>query len=483
MMKEGGGKKKNNRFIFYFSLITFLLSCSQTTACDSTLVIAHRGASSIAPENTLSAFSMAIDFGADFFECDVHLSADDSLMIIHDGTVDRTTDGTGSVSSMTYNQLRQLDAGYPDKFGSQFAGEQIPTLNEVLSLAKNTIKVCIELKDNNLENRIMNLVQQFNMKDEVVIFAFNLNQLQTIKNLDPNIAVCNLEAFLTSYSIDDVVNIGGEIVSGGIIFPSQDNINYAHQNNIEIWQWKVEDTEDMIELMTMGIDGIITDYPQDLIELQDSKPGTGLVCYINLNEGAGVTLNDITGNGNNGLLYDGTWTSGHSGSALIFDGIDDYADVPNTPMLDINNNSVSISAWVKLDELPSETSGDCGPIYDSDQDAYILYTKKSTNELVFKVSTTWGFRRPGIPESSLIKGEWLHIVGVYNGSQAMIYLNGVLKDTHTGLIGNVDNGQVAQIGHNNQGDYFKGQIDEIRIYNRALTQDQVGCLYNETPIP
>lgn len=100
-------------------------------------VIAHRGFSAAAPENTLAAFAAALTFGADVVECDVHLSSDCRVMVIHDATVDRTTDGSGAVWSRSEASLRALDAG---------AGEKIPTLAEVLRLVKGRARVLVELK-------------------------------------------------------------------------------------------------------------------------------------------------------------------------------------------------------------------------------------------------------------------------------------------------------------------------------------------------
>jgi len=127
------------------------------------LVIAHRGGAALAPENTLAAFEKSNDIGADYFELDVYLSTDDSLMIIHDGTVNRTTNGYGSIESMSYNELRQFDAG--SWFDSEFTGEKIPTLSESLFLAKNCsneVKVVIEIKSTNPEvpEKVVEIVQK-----------------------------------------------------------------------------------------------------------------------------------------------------------------------------------------------------------------------------------------------------------------------------------------------------------------------------------
>ena len=130
--------------------------------------IAHRGCSSLAPENTYSAWVKAIEAKADYFELDIQLSSDDSLMIMHDDTVDRTTDGTGTLSTMTYEQLRLLDAG--SWFSSEFTGEKIPTFAEALTLAKNNdIDIVAEIKTTDLTvvPKVVAMIQAFGMENPI----------------------------------------------------------------------------------------------------------------------------------------------------------------------------------------------------------------------------------------------------------------------------------------------------------------------------
>lgn len=188
------------------------------------------------------------------------------------------------------------------------------------------------------------------------------------------------------------------------------------------------------------------------------------------------------------------------GGALDVDGLNIYSIISNTPALSINENQVSISLWAKLDQLPSDLPGTFGAIYDSVGDSYVIYLDRSNQELRFKVTTAEGqAARPGIPQADLVLNQWLHIVAVYDGNatptagEARIYLNGVLKDTHpghdaavgTGLTGLVLAGQVAGLGRNgpNAESYFTGAIDDIGIWNRALTADEIAYLASNHPIP
>jgi len=167
------------------------------------------------------------------------------------------------------------------------------------------------------------------------------------------------------------------------------------------------------------------------------------------------------------------------GNALDFDGTNDYVSLLNSPSFNINNNQVTIEAWVYLRELPSQIDESYSCIFDSETDNYVLYLDKGTNELRFKVTDNdFTAARPGIPEADLILNSWIHVSGVYDGTTgtAKIYLNGVLKDTENpvGLNGNVLSGQIPFIGSGATGLYFfNGKMDEVRIWNTARTITEI----------
>ena len=250
------------RVIIFSALVSFFaIGCTS----NKTIIIAHRGASSVAPENTLAAFQKAIDFGADYFELDVRASKDDSLMIFHDGSIDRTTNGTGSFHDFSYQQLRSYDAG--SWFAQEFSGEKIPTLRESLQLAlDNDIKVCVEIKDYDKTPQVIELIEEMNAEKSVIIFCFDFDALVVSKKMNPKIPVCYLKGEIVEEDFQIIKSIGGEVAgsgSGG----EADIIEKTHAEDLEFWRWTVNSVEDMKMLIDRGIDGIITNYPQELVKL------------------------------------------------------------------------------------------------------------------------------------------------------------------------------------------------------------------------
>ncbi len=257
------------RTMILFLLVLALASC--TTQQPRVKVIGHRGASSVAPENTLASFAKAVEFGADYFELDVWVSKDDSLIVIHDDSLQRTTNGEGAVADYTCEQLKKLDAG--SWFDAKFAGEPLPTLKEALQLAKkNDIKVCIEIKSRKpgIVGDILNLVDKLGMADRVIIFSFDADQVAEAKKLRPDIPALYLVGEASNADVDKAVQLGADAIGIGDD-ATPELVDYAHQKGLELWKWTVNDIDDMLALIKMGADGIITNYPQKLVELLAQK--------------------------------------------------------------------------------------------------------------------------------------------------------------------------------------------------------------------
>lgn len=257
--------------ITLFFILT--LFCIQSNA--GVKVIAHRGGSSMAPENTLSAFKKAIEIKADFFELDIQVTSDDSLVIMHDGTVNRTTNGSGTLSAMTYAQIRALDAG--TWFGAAYAGEKVPTLSEALQLAKNdpnNIGIIAEIKasTSTIVEKTVKMIQDYKLTSRVVISSFDFAQISKVKTIDPTIKV-QLFATATNAVIDQIKGINGEWVgSSGSV--TKELLDYSHSKGVLFNSWTINTASQMTPLILLGVDAITTDNPVILQGLTDTtNPG------------------------------------------------------------------------------------------------------------------------------------------------------------------------------------------------------------------
>lgn len=243
----------------------------------SPLIIGHRGASAHAPENTIAAFKLAVEHGADGIELDAKLSADGHIMVIHDQTVDRTTGGQGAVRSLTLGQLKQMDAG--STFDAQFAKEPIPTLDEVFFEVGQRTLINVELTNyltptDALPDLVADLVIKYGLQDRVFFSSFNANNLARIHRRLPNAPV----AILTPGGAAGWLMRGwlGRVSSPKYIHPYYADVTgrfveSEHQRGRKINTWTVNDPAEMKRLFNLKIDGIITDDPRLAREVLEEK--------------------------------------------------------------------------------------------------------------------------------------------------------------------------------------------------------------------
>lgn len=242
--------------------IVFVLCFIETSA--QTKIIAHRGFSSIAPENTLVAFKKAIECNADYFELDVHKTKNDSIVVIHDSSVDRTSSNSskGKIAEMNYSDLNSVKVGYSKKFGSRYENEKIPTLREALELAKGKIKVCIEIKVYGVEEDVLKIINDLGVKDEIIIFSFYYPVLVKIRQLDKNIPILFLINEADKVTMDYAKIIESNAIGVGFgTTITEEYLNLAHKNGIELWKWTVNEEDEMQQLIDLGLDGLITNFP------------------------------------------------------------------------------------------------------------------------------------------------------------------------------------------------------------------------------
>lgn len=234
------------------------------------LIIGHRGAAGHAPENTMASFWLAHEFGAHAVELDTTLSKDGELVVIHDDTLDRTTDGKGAVSEMTVKELKQYDAGR--WYHPRFEGERIPTLEEVLLQLPEHFIVDIEIKgssDGKLEERLAQLLVQCNRVETVFVCSFRHKSLHYLKRLLPEVKV---GLGYTADVVDHIVFANNFTLPLYSLHPHHaliglHEIRAAVEQNIEVYPYTVNDPETMKALIAAGASGIITDYPDRMHEL------------------------------------------------------------------------------------------------------------------------------------------------------------------------------------------------------------------------
>lgn len=226
---------------------------------------AHRGASGRSPENTLLAFRYAFELGADAIECDVQLSADGAPVIIHDATVDRTTNGTGAVAQLSLERLRQLDAG---------AGEQIPELHEVLALCRERRKlVNLEVKADSLEQaeRIAQVVGEAleagGYGDLALVSSFWLPALTGLKSAHPHLRTATLHSGARWRLLNMITAAratGADAIHPDVRLTSRVLVENAHAAGLQVNVWTVDQPKQMKRLASWGVDGIMTNYPERL---------------------------------------------------------------------------------------------------------------------------------------------------------------------------------------------------------------------------
>ncbi|NBI30963.1 glycerophosphodiester phosphodiesterase [Chengkuizengella marina] len=251
----------------------------------SPFVIAHRGGAGITPENTLTAFKNAKEIGVDALEFDVHLTKDGEIVVIHDETVDRTTNGTGNVADYTLDELKQLDAGYhfvdeQGEFSYRGKGVTIPSLREVFENFSE-LPMIIEIKPENkdLTGKVYEMIKEYGLEDKVIINSFYESVLVWFHEFaGDEIAIGagpdTVKKYVISnlFYLDRLVSLDVHafqlpLEQSGIDLASKRIIQTLQKRNIAVQYWTINEVEEMEELIDLGVDGIITNYPDRLLSL------------------------------------------------------------------------------------------------------------------------------------------------------------------------------------------------------------------------
>ncbi len=234
--------------------------------------IAHRGASGRghSPENTLSAFREAIKIGVDCVECDVHSTKDGHIVVIHDSTLNRTTDKKGVVADMILEEIKKADAG--SWFNKAFSGERIPTLTELLELTKGKVITVIEIKPDNITDKVIHEVEAAQAEGEVLLQSFHPEVVKAAMDINPKIPRALLVGgklpIIRLASIQELVYQAAQVgastlnLSYSVITPTL--VKEVHRRGINVWAWTVDEESKMKELVDMGVNGITTNYPKKI---------------------------------------------------------------------------------------------------------------------------------------------------------------------------------------------------------------------------
>jgi len=240
------------------------------------LILAHRGACHVAPENTMAAFRLAAEMGADGIELDVQLCQDGEAVVIHNLRVDETTDGSGGVKDLTLAELQELDAG--SWFATEFAGERIPTLAQVLHELGPRLVLNIELKtgsllSNGLEAEAVRLVEDTNLVHQVIMSSFNPLALWRVRRLNRFISIGLLYApdqprYLRDRWLQPLVRPNALHPRWDTL--DQEGVAAAHRQGLRVNPWTCNDPDASSRLINWGVDAIITDRPDLLYDLLHS---------------------------------------------------------------------------------------------------------------------------------------------------------------------------------------------------------------------
>jgi glycerophosphoryl diester phosphodiesterase len=238
---------------------------SETTTGRSArpLVIAHRGASADAPENTIAAFELALSQGADAIELDVHLSRDEQPVVIHDFTLERTTDGAGVVAAHSVRELKRLDAG--GWHGARSRGQRVQTLQEVLERFRDRTRFWVELKGGSdlyhgIEERIVSVLEIYDVLDRALVQSFDHRALSQIHSLNPDV---RLAALITRPPVEAVLGAPGPVHA---VCPEAHLVTEAvmariRHAGLDCYVWTVNEPGQMDQLVRWDVSGIITDHP------------------------------------------------------------------------------------------------------------------------------------------------------------------------------------------------------------------------------
>jgi len=241
------------------------------------LNIGHRGAAGEAPENTFAAFELALRQGADGVEFDVHLSADDVPVVIHDARLERTTSGSGWVREQRASALRRLDAGswfnrrFPSRVRQRYAGARIPLLSEVLTWTRaRNCRAFLEIKDATAVAKVLEEIEDAGVRSLVTVISFDLPILRRARQLDSraSLGMDMSRPAIGGLAIRRAKSLGAVALLPHWAIASRRFIRRAHRNSLQVFAWTVDQPRWMRRRILDVVDGLLTNYPARLEEIR-----------------------------------------------------------------------------------------------------------------------------------------------------------------------------------------------------------------------
>jgi glycerophosphoryl diester phosphodiesterase len=235
-------------------------------------VIAHRGFSGQAPENTLIAIERAVSIGAEMVEVDVTMTSDGHVICLHDDTLDRTTDGSGLPGRLSLAEIKKLDAG--SWFSAVYSGERIPTLAETLEAVRGRVLINVEIKAEAVASGVVpavaRLITEHEMLDAVVVSSFSPEALRLMKITEPAIATVTLfnkDLHTGRDELEIIQEVGsrGCNISSRLVTPEM--IDRYHSHGIPVGVYTINEASEMRRMMELGVDAVFSDYPDRMLEL------------------------------------------------------------------------------------------------------------------------------------------------------------------------------------------------------------------------
>ena len=230
------------------------------------LVVAHRGNSVKAPENTLAAFREAIELGAPAAECDVHLTRDGQVVVMHDATLDRTTDGTGGIAGLTLAEVQAADAG--SWKGDKYRGEHAPTLADTLALTRGKLRLLVEIKAEGIARQVVEVIRRADALADVTVISFSQATCKAVRELEPRLPVGLLSGGIEEDSEDAAdalirAALGPHVQFLSVAYPGAKPslLRRAQLAGMSVFVWTIDDPEQVQRYASMGVASITSNDP------------------------------------------------------------------------------------------------------------------------------------------------------------------------------------------------------------------------------